>query len=124
MSSNLGVWFNVPNGSKMEFWVEPDGSFSATGTYDPDDDQNDEFWSSSDLVPGPVTRTVSSDASYAVRIDVVFQGEDAETTTIHARVTGPDNNPLGSPYDYSVTGKQGDAPRRANLTIINRNANG
>lgn len=122
MSSNLGVWFDVPNGSTMSFWASSDGDVSATAEFDPDaNDQPDEDWTSDDLMPGPQTREVQDGASYGVRVAVTFQGVETEQATIHASVVNPAGQRIGADYDYTVEGKRGDAPRRAHLSIINAN---
>jgi len=128
VSTNIAIWWDVPNGSKMNLWVDDAGSdVVARATVTRTDDILRPPLGHADLVPGPAAEAVDHDASLEVHPEVVFQGAALQTATIHAQVLGPTGQVIADSngeqeYAYAVQGKAGDNPARATLSVINRDA--
>jgi len=58
MSTNLEVWWSVPDWSTIEVGAESDGDFEVRARA-LSDTNGQTLWSHPDLVPGPATKTVS-----------------------------------------------------------------
>jgi hypothetical protein len=125
--SNLGVWYKVPNGSRIEMSVDPTTEDCSARARIVRTDETEALAEHDSLVPGPYIEPVADDNSYSIRFSVVFQSAQMAQATIIVQVrdaTGaviPDSNGDAS-YVYNVEGKAGDAPARATAFIVNKNA--
>jgi hypothetical protein len=127
MSTNLAIWWSVPNGSKIELWVSGGGEdISARARILMSNDAMKEI-PHGELVPGPAVQIVENNLTYTARPAVVFQSSDNQIATIHAKLIGPDGGVIPdsngeSEYAYNVQGEAGDNPARATLSFVNQGA--
>lgn len=127
MSTNLNIWWRVPNGSTIKLWVDDQGSEILARARVIRGNETERAIEHSELVPGPAEEHVTDNLSYTVRPAIVFQGASNETATIHAQLVGPNGNVIpdasgNTEYSYNVQGEAGDNPARATLTFVNKNA--
>lgn len=127
MSTNLAIWWSVPNGSKIELWVTGGGDdISARARILVSDDSSHEF-THEDLVEGRAVQVVENNLTYTARPAVIFQSSDNQIATIHARLLGPGGDVIpdangDAEYAYNVQGEAGDNPARATLSFVNQSA--
>ncbi len=127
MSSNLAIWWSVPNGSKIKLWVTGQVDDVSARARILVSDQTTKQLLHDDLVPGPAEQIIENNLSYTVRPAVIFQSSGNQIVTIRAQLVGPNGEIIpesngDTEYAYDVQGKAGDDPLRATLSFVNQNA--
>jgi len=128
MSTNLSIWWKVPNGSTIELWVTDDKGDFLTGARVLRSDEIEWHVFHKHLVPGPSIIPVASDFTHHIRYFVTFQGTKEQEVIMWARVLDPKGKHIpdfnnDKKYSYRVKGKAGDLPARATLMVINEGSN-
>jgi hypothetical protein len=116
---NLFIKTRIPDGSRLSLTVTeadgtPPGSFVA-GARLLVDSGNEEIWDDSQIHPGPKSKTLRSPEQYVWRIRIEFTGKQVQSAVVHAEVVKPDGSVLGSTFDFTAAGRNGDDPVRATL---------
>jgi hypothetical protein len=68
-----------------------------------------------EIAPGPKITRIEAGHSYSLRVRVEHLTLAPSDATIAAEVVRPDGQLYGTPYEFPVTGRKGDEPRRATI---------
>lgn len=120
MSTSIKIWLAVPAGSRLEFGVASESDKFTAGARIRDDDGAAPVESEcghAAMVPGPKSVPLAAAHTYAVRVRVAFAGQTEVSAVLRACIRTPTGAIHGSPYEYTMSGRQGDI-RRADITAV------
>jgi hypothetical protein len=114
---SLKIWFGVPKGSTLALGITGEEDFVA-GARLIDDERGtaqEVVWRHDEISPGPKITRIEAGHSYSLRVRVEHLTPAPSDVTIAAEVVQPDGQLYGTPYEFVVTGRKGDDPRRATI---------
>ena len=109
MPCDLAEIFNVPDGSRLEFFCSGDSdSFGASAVYSPETSNDIEVWEPSEIIlPAIKKKKLSADnLSYAITATVEIFSSDKTTVEVIARIRKPGAEPKEYPV-CKVSGTNG-----------------
>lgn len=122
---SVSTWIGVTAGSTLRISIKgkknTDKDFSATARVVPSTGA-ESLIPDHKLVPGPHSLKTREGVSYAVRIAVLFIGAGAQRAVVTAELVDHKGAPKANvdgdlPYEFEVSGKKGQDPRRCTLTL-------
>lgn len=120
----LKIWVGIPDGSRMEVWLESTSSQWGGGgglvVSHQDGTQTVSEWRHEQLHPGPVAVELKTGKGYTARVRVGFTGDTPVSVTIMARIVKPGGLVFGSEYAYVVSGRRNDVARSTIIAVVKR----
>ncbi len=116
-------WARVRPASTLFVAVESESDTITAGARllidHPDGTTEERLWEDSEVRPGPMELGLQAGRMYALRVRVGFSDADEAEAVITARILRPNGSVHGKPYDYCVSGVNGDVGR-STITIAMR----
>ena len=117
--SNLKIWMRVPDGSRLEMWVDPLAHGEeypwASSARIVDGQGNERTVSDGELTPGKATEPIQRPEVYAVRFAAGLTG--TANGMFHARILRPDGEVFGDEFTMPIVGGNGDVAR-ATISVV------
>jgi hypothetical protein len=116
---SLKIWFGAPDGSTLALSLTGEDRFDAGARHldDMDGTAQEFVWPHDEISPGPKPLTIVAGHSYSIRVRVEHLTPAPSDVTIAAEVVRPGGQLYGTPYEFVVTGRRGDDPRRVTIIV-------
>jgi hypothetical protein len=116
---SLKIWFGAPDGSTLALSLTGEDRFVAGARLidDMDGTAQEFVWPHDEISPGPKPLTIVAGHSYSIRVRVEHLTPAPSDVTIAAEVVRPGGQLYGTPYEFVITGRRGDDPRRVTIIV-------